>query len=162
MADGKKPMGVVTYKMECGGLWLASDFKMDDARASKFQGKGLDSYDPEQEEVRRRLGRFDVTSPMIMEGTYDEATKTMTMTGEGPGPDGKPQKFKMVTKHDRRRSPELRDVHDRRRRQGDEGVHDRLHAAEEVGLEAAPVVAVMACKRDHWSRYWLRIQRIAG
>ncbi|MBM4075119.1 MAG: DUF1579 domain-containing protein, partial [Planctomycetes bacterium] len=40
-----------------------------------------------------------VTTPLITEGTYDKEGKVQTMTGDGPGPDGKPMKFKMVTEH---------------------------------------------------------------
>jgi hypothetical protein len=38
-------------------------------------------------------------SPMVSEGTYDKDGKVLTMTGEGPGPDGKPSKYKMTTEH---------------------------------------------------------------
>jgi hypothetical protein len=34
---------------------------------------------------------------MTSEGTFDAATKTMTMNGETAGPDGKPTKSKSVT-----------------------------------------------------------------
>ena len=32
-----------------------------------------------------------------MEGNFDKDNKVMTMTGNGPGPDGKPAKYKAVT-----------------------------------------------------------------
>lgn len=34
---------------------------------------------------------------MLFEGDYDKATKTLTTTGTGKGPDGKPAKYKSVT-----------------------------------------------------------------
>ena len=34
---------------------------------------------------------------MLLEGAYDKEKKTLTMTGEAPGPDGKLAKNKMVT-----------------------------------------------------------------
>jgi hypothetical protein len=37
-----------------------------------------------------------VTSPLILEGTYDKDKKQLTMTGDGPGPAGT-VKFKSVT-----------------------------------------------------------------
>ena len=37
-----------------------------------------------------------VTSPLLMEGTYDKDKKQMTMTGDGPSPAGT-VKFKSVT-----------------------------------------------------------------
>ncbi len=39
------------------------------------------------------------TSPVITEGTYDKDGKMLTMTGEGPGLDGKPMKYKLTTEH---------------------------------------------------------------
>jgi hypothetical protein len=37
------------------------------------------------------------TGLMLMEGNFDKENKLLTMTGEGPGPDGKTAKFKAVT-----------------------------------------------------------------
>ena len=37
------------------------------------------------------------TQPMILEGTFDKAKKTLTMSGDGPGMDGKPTKYKSVS-----------------------------------------------------------------
>jgi hypothetical protein len=37
------------------------------------------------------------TSPLVMEGTYDAAKKTLTMSGTAPGMDGKPEKYTAVT-----------------------------------------------------------------
>jgi hypothetical protein len=99
MAAVPAPMkGVATYKMECDGMWLVSDFKMDDP-AMKFQGKGLDGYDQTKKKFVGLWVDSMSTAPMLMEGTYNPATKTTTMTGEGPGQDGKPQKFKVTTRH---------------------------------------------------------------
>jgi len=95
--DGKKTKGVMTYKMECGGLWLCSDFK-GEHMAQPFYGKGFDSYDPAS---KRYVGTWVdsyLTSPLNFEGTYDEKTKTLTSNGQCNGPDGKPMKMKMVTK----------------------------------------------------------------
>ncbi|MDX1947540.1 MAG: DUF1579 domain-containing protein [Pirellulaceae bacterium] len=87
---------VATYKMELGGLWLASDFKCD-SPAFKFQGRGLDSYDQASKKYVSVWVDSMVTSPMMLTGTYDEATKKLTMTGEAPGPSGKPEKVKTVS-----------------------------------------------------------------
>jgi uncharacterized protein DUF1579 len=98
MPGAEKPVPcVATYKMELGGLWLVSDFRCDDP-AMKFQGKGLDSYDPAKKKYVGVWVDSMMTAPMTVEGTYDEKTKTTTSIGEGPGPDGKPMKMKMVTK----------------------------------------------------------------
>jgi hypothetical protein len=95
--DGKKSKGVMTYKMECGDLWLTSDYQ-GEHEGKPFQGKGLDSYDPA---AKKYVGIWIdnmITSPINIVGTYDEKTKTSTSTGECHGPDGKPMKFKFVTK----------------------------------------------------------------
>ena len=98
MAEAPEPMpGVSIYKMECDGMWLASDFKMD-VPGFKFTGKGLDGYDQNKKKYVGIWVDSMSSAPMVMEGTHDEATNTTTMTGEGPGHDGKLQKFKTVTK----------------------------------------------------------------
>jgi uncharacterized protein DUF1579 len=97
MADGKTSKGEATYKMECGGLWLTSDFK-GDFQGAAFQGKGMDSYDPAKKKYVAVWVDSMMTAPLIMEGTHDKSTKTTTMSGEAPGPDGKPMKMKGVTK----------------------------------------------------------------
>ncbi|HZN33846.1 MAG TPA: DUF1579 domain-containing protein [Pirellulaceae bacterium] len=99
MAEVPAPMkGVATYKMELDGMWLTSEFKMDDP-AMKFTGRGLDGFDQNKKKYVGIWVDSMSSAPMVMEGTFDERTKTSTMLGEGPGPDGKPQKYKIVTKH---------------------------------------------------------------
>jgi len=90
--------GVATYKMECDGMWLSSDFRMD-VPGFKFQGKGLDGYDQNKKKYVGIWVDSMSSAPMLMEGTHDASTNTTTTTGEGVGQDGKPQKFKTVTKH---------------------------------------------------------------
>jgi Protein of unknown function (DUF1579) len=95
--DGKKTKGEMIYKMECGGLWLVSDFK-GEHQGKPFHGKGLDSYDPATKKYVGIWVDSMLTSPLRVEGTYDEKTQTSTCTGECRGPDGQPMKMKMVTK----------------------------------------------------------------
>ena len=85
-----------TYKMDLGGLWLASTFD-GDFMGMKFQGKGMDGYDPAKKKYVATWCDSMSTSMMIMEGTYDKDKKTLTMEGDGMGPDGKPAKHKSVT-----------------------------------------------------------------
>src|SRR4051812_2658003 len=62
----KKTKGEATYKMDCGGLWLASTFK-GEMEGQPFTGRGLDSYDPAK---KRYVGVWVdsmITSPLIME-----------------------------------------------------------------------------------------------
>lgn len=95
-AGGMESKGTVVYKMELGGLWLTGSLESD-LFGSKFSGKGLDSYDPAKKKYVSVWVDSMSTAPLVMEGTYDKAKKALTMSGEGPGMDGKPTKFKSVT-----------------------------------------------------------------
>jgi hypothetical protein len=98
MPDSPEVMpGVVTYKMDLEGLWLTSDFRMD-VPGFKFQGRGTDGYDQRKKKYVAIWIDSMSTTPLIMEGTQDPATKTITMTGESIGQDSKPEKVKTVTK----------------------------------------------------------------
>lgn len=93
---GMESKGVSVNKMELGGLWLSSSFE-GEIFGAKFSGKGLDTYDPIKKKYVGVWADSMSTSPMLMEGTYDKDKKATTMTGEGPGMDGKPTKFKSVS-----------------------------------------------------------------
>ncbi|HEY3789854.1 MAG TPA: DUF1579 domain-containing protein, partial [Urbifossiella sp.] len=95
-AGGQEFKGTVTYKMELGGLWLVSNMESE-LFGQKFYGKGLDSYDAGKKKYTSVWIDSMTSSPMVMEGTYDKEKKIMTMTGDGPGMDGKPMKFKSVS-----------------------------------------------------------------
>jgi hypothetical protein len=88
--------GTSTYKMDLGGLWLASTVESEIA-GQKFTGRGFDTFDATKKKYVGLWLDSMSTSPMIMEGAYDSGTKTLTMIGDGPGMDGKPTKFKAVT-----------------------------------------------------------------
>jgi hypothetical protein len=92
-AGGK---GTMTYKMGLGGLWLIGDFE-GEFGGMKFQGKGLDTYDPGTKKYRSVWVDSFSTSPRTLEGNLDKDDKVMTLTGEGRGPDGKVAKFKTIT-----------------------------------------------------------------
>jgi hypothetical protein len=94
--EGMESKGVSVYKMDLGGLWLASSFE-GDIGGMKFSGRGLDTYDSAKKKYVGLWVDSMSTSPMVMEGDYDKEKKTLTMTGEGPGMDGKPMKFKAVS-----------------------------------------------------------------
>ena len=93
MKGGK---GTMTYKMGLGGLWLISDLDGEFGN-TKFNGKGMDTYDPATKKYRQVWADSMSTAPMIMEGNFDKDNKILTMTGEGPGPDGQMAKFKATT-----------------------------------------------------------------
>jgi hypothetical protein len=95
-AGGAEFKGSVTYKMELGGLWLASSLESD-LGGMKFLGKGLDSYDAGKKKYVSLWVDSMTTTPTVMEGTYDEAKKTLTLSGEGMGMDGKTTKLKSTS-----------------------------------------------------------------
>src|SRR4051812_37286870 len=88
--------GTVVYKMELGGLWLHGNLESE-LFGAKFQGKSLDSYDAGKKKFIGVWIDSMGTQPLFMEGAYDKDKKTLTMTGDGPGMDGKPTKFKSVS-----------------------------------------------------------------
>jgi hypothetical protein len=94
--EGMEAKGVAVYKMDLGGLWLSSSLESE-LGGMKFSGRGLDSYDPTKKKYVSVWVDSMSTSPMVMEGTYDAASKTLTLIGEGPGLDGKPTKWKSVS-----------------------------------------------------------------
>jgi hypothetical protein len=93
-----KAKGTMTCKMECGGLWLVRDIESKFGNLP-FHYKGLDGYDP----VKKKYVsvQFDslTTVPTLLEGTYDETTKTITQTGEARDFDGSPETIKSVLKN---------------------------------------------------------------
>lgn len=88
--------GTMTYKMGLGGLWLIGDFE-GEFGGLKFEGKGLDTYDPATKTYRSVWVDSFSTSPRIMEGNLDKDEKVVTMTGEGRGPDDNTAKYKSIT-----------------------------------------------------------------
>ncbi|MBN9518906.1 DUF1579 domain-containing protein [bacterium] len=94
-AGGMEFKGTVTYKMELGGLWLVGAMDSD-LGGQRFTGRSLDSYDAGKKKYIGIWVDSMSTHPMVMEGTYDQATKTLTTVGEGPGMDGKNAKWKAV------------------------------------------------------------------
>jgi hypothetical protein len=87
--------GTMVYKMDLGGMWLSSRFE-GDFGGMKLEGKGMDGYNPAKKKYVGVWFDSMSPSPMISEGTYDKDKGIMTMIGEGPGPDGKPTKYKQV------------------------------------------------------------------
>jgi hypothetical protein len=88
--------GVTEFRSVCNGMWVASDFKMDDG---SFSGHGLDSYDPMKKKYVSVWCDSMSGTPMVFEGDWTEKNKTMVMTAKGPGPDGSPTDYKSITQH---------------------------------------------------------------
>ena len=93
---GSESTGTLSSRMECGGLWLITDFKAD-LGGQPFQGRGMDGYDPAKKKLVSVWVDSMSTRPIQFEGEYNKEKKTLTMVGEGQGPDGAPMKFKNVT-----------------------------------------------------------------
>ena len=96
-AGGQEFKGTMTYKMELGGLWLVGSLESD-LGGQKFFGKGLDSYDAKKKKYVSYWFDSMGTAPLGMEGTYDKSKKTLTMSGEGPGQDGKMTTWRSVSR----------------------------------------------------------------
>jgi len=94
---GMESKGTVTYKMELGGLWLVGSVE-GEMMGQKFWGKSLDTYDAAKKKYFSIWLDSMSTAPVTMDGTYDKEKKELTMAGEGPGMDGKPTKYKSITK----------------------------------------------------------------
>jgi Protein of unknown function (DUF1579) len=79
-----------------GDLWTVSDFK-GEFGGQEFSGHGITGYDASK---KKFVGIWVDTmslAPMTLEGTYDEATKSLTMLTEGVDPATKqPYKMKEV------------------------------------------------------------------
>jgi hypothetical protein len=91
--------GTMTYKMELGGLWLTGSLQSNtENEKEKFYGRSMETYDSKKKKYVTHWFDSMSTTPMAMEGSYDKENKTMTMTGDSVGMDGKPAKWKWVTK----------------------------------------------------------------
>jgi hypothetical protein len=89
--------GTETNTVMTGGLWVVSQFK-GDFGGVPFEGRGQFGYDPLK---KKYVGTWvDSMTPClsVLEGSYDEKTKTMTYEGDGVDPASK-MKFhqRMVT-----------------------------------------------------------------
>ena len=96
MGEGDETKGECVYKMECGGLWLTSDFRTD-FNGAKYQGKGLDGYDTNKKKYVSVWVDSMTTAPMFFEGDYDAKGEKLTMHSKGPGPEGKPGVWRSVS-----------------------------------------------------------------
>ncbi len=93
---GNESKGTLQCKMGLNGIWMLEHFKSDFG-GMPFEGHGATTYDPAKKKYVNVWIDSMVTSPMISEGTYDKASKTMTLVGNMPTPDGKSMKVTMTT-----------------------------------------------------------------
>ncbi|MFO0967341.1 MAG: DUF1579 domain-containing protein [Gemmataceae bacterium] len=80
--------GKLSVKMALNGLWMLEHYE-GEAGGVKFEGRGMTSYDPKTKKYVNVWVDSMVTRPMVTEGTFDKAKKTLTFKGEMPTPDGK-------------------------------------------------------------------------
>src|SRR3954447_21038891 len=73
---GGESKGVMTHKMDLGGLWLVSAFE-GEFGGQKFAGKGFDSYDQAKKKYVGVWVDNMVTTPLVLEGSFDAGKKVM-------------------------------------------------------------------------------------
>jgi hypothetical protein len=95
-SKGGESKGTANYKVGLNGLWLLEHFK-GDFGGMPFEGLGAMSYDPAKKKYVHAWVDSMATRPLVSEGTYDKATKTLTLSGDMPLPDGKSMKVTMTT-----------------------------------------------------------------
>jgi hypothetical protein len=90
--------GSASATMVLDGRYLQETFK-GSMMGSPFQGMGMMGYDNNKKEFVHTWMDSMSTGVMVSTGTYDEATKTLTMKSESYDPMMKAQmKYKMVTR----------------------------------------------------------------
>lgn len=97
-AMGSESKGTMTIKKGPGEFWLLSDFK-GDMMGMPFTGMEVLGYDTNRSEFTSVWIDSMTTSPAITRGTYDEATRRLTMTGESIGMDGQLMKMTNVVEY---------------------------------------------------------------
>lgn len=82
-----------------GELWILSDFE-GEFGGVPFMGRGITGYDPMKGKFVGTWVDSLSSSMMLMEGDYDEGTRTLTMVSEGVDPSSKQKvKTKVSTKY---------------------------------------------------------------
>ena len=95
-AGDSESKGAQTASVGLNGLWLLEQFK-GEVGGMVFEGRGATSYDPAKKKYVNIWIDSMSTSPMISEGTYDKGTKTLSLAGSMPMPDGTMMKMTIVT-----------------------------------------------------------------
>lgn len=99
MAPGQDPVvskGKETCKLIAGGLFLVIDVD-GEMMGGKFVGHGTMGYDTQKKKYTGSWIDSMATGVYLIEGTYDEKTRTLTEWMEGADPQsGQPMKMKMV------------------------------------------------------------------
>lgn len=88
--------GVSNKKVMTGGFWLVDDFT-GEVMGSKYVGHGLNGYDPMKGKYVATWTDSMSPSLTVMEGSYDDSGKVLTMTGKSVGMDGTLVDYRYVT-----------------------------------------------------------------
>lgn len=96
VAQGSEWKGTLTARVALNGLWLLEEFQ-GDFGGMPFEGRGSTTYDPAKKKYVNVWIDSMSASPMISEGSYDRATRTLTMTGSMKLPDGSDMKVTQTT-----------------------------------------------------------------
>ncbi len=94
-APASEGKGVETRTVICNGLWLTQDFK-GDMMKMPFQGHGVLGYNTFKNQYEGIWVDSMTLGLTVMRGTCSDDGKTLTLTGEGPMPDGTTAKMKQV------------------------------------------------------------------
>lgn len=93
---GAESKGTWEIKAGPGGMWIVSEFKAD-MMGMPFHGMEFMGYDPAKGQFTSLWIDSMSTVSSRLDGKYDEAKKTMTLTGKVPGMDGQPADARHVT-----------------------------------------------------------------
>ena len=93
---GATSKGAMVVERGPGGFSVLTHFT-GDFGGMPFEGRGIDAYDVHKKQYVSMWVDLWSASPMVSQGTWDSATKTMTMRADGVDMNGAPQKQKLVT-----------------------------------------------------------------
>lgn len=93
---GDEAKGSVLCKMGLNGLWLLEHVKADFG-GTPFEGHGGTTYDPTKKKYVGVWIDSMSPQPLVSEGSYDKATKTLTMRGKMLQQSGKMGPVTMTT-----------------------------------------------------------------
>jgi hypothetical protein len=92
---GQASKGTMTVELGPGGFTTVNHFKAD-MGGTPFEGRGLDGYDPTKKKFVAVWADSWSASPMFSEGTWDEKTQTLSMSGDMPDMTGKMVKHRLT------------------------------------------------------------------
>ncbi len=94
---GQMTKGTYTSKLALGDMWLVSDYQ-GSMMGGAFLGHEILGWDSQKKKYVSCWVDSMSTALAFSEGSWDEASKTMTMTGDSVDPTGQTMKTVSVTK----------------------------------------------------------------